>query len=84
MKTIRLTESQLHRLIETSSTNVPNFDNGDIKDYNGYEVTATSNVTNQDGEKEYGKPTTTDKFQSNLTTQNNYGLNTRVTNRRMP
>jgi hypothetical protein len=82
MRTIRLTESQLHRLIE-KVIGAPNFENGDVKEYNGSEVTTTCNVTNQDGEKEYGKPLTTDKFGSNLTTQNNYGLNTRTSNHRM-
>lgn len=82
MKTIRLTESQLHKLIE-KVIGAPNFENGDVKEYSGSEIFTTSNITNQDGEKEYGKPLTSDEFGADLTKQNNYGLNTRTSNHRM-
>lgn len=77
---IRLTESQLHRLIE----NAPNFDGGDIKEYGGFEINPTKIITKQDGDKTYGKPKTTDKVQDDLATQNYYGLNVRVSNNRLP
>lgn len=83
MKTIRLTESQLHRLIENNIVGAPNFDGGDIKEYNGNEINATTNVTNQYGEQEYGTPKTTDKVQNDLSPQNNFGLNHRISNSRI-
>ena len=83
MKTIIITENQLKNLIEGSSIDAPNFNNGDIKEFNDSEVMTTTNVTNQDCYKNYGKPTVTDKVQATLSPQNNWS-NSRLSNRRMP
>lgn len=70
MRRIKLTESQFKNLLESNSISAPDFQGGDIKEYPGSEVSTTSNVTNQNGEIEYGKPTDTDKIQKTLTLQN--------------
>lgn len=70
MRRIKLTESQFKNLLESNSIGAPDFQGGDIKEYPGSEVSTTSNVTNQNGEIEYGEPTDTDKIQKTLTLQN--------------
>jgi hypothetical protein len=71
MKIIKLNEEQFQRLFENnSSTNVPSFNGGDIKQYLGSEVSTTTTVTNADGELDYGEQPTTDDFAKQLTTQN--------------
>lgn len=70
MKTIKLNENQFIKLLESNGDGSPNFLNGDLKEYPSSEVTTTANVTNSDGELEYGKPTDTDKIQKTLAMQN--------------
>lgn len=70
MKLIKLTESQFKTLLEANGVSAPDFEGGDLKEYPGSEVSATANVTNQDGELEYGKPTDMDKIQKTLAIQN--------------
>lgn len=70
MKTIKLTESQFNRLMEANGSGAPNFNGGDLKEYLGSEVSTTANISNQDGEMEYGKPMTTDELQDDMTVQN--------------
>lgn len=70
MKIIRLNENQLFKLLESNSNSAPNFNNGDVKEYNGSEVMTTANVTSPDGEEEYGKPTDADKIQKSMAMQN--------------
>lgn len=69
MKVIKLTESQFKKIIMFEST-VPSFNGGDLKEYPGSETSVTANVTNSDGEKEYGEPTDADKIQKKLAIQN--------------
>lgn len=59
MKRIIITEEQLQMLSETPLIG----GYGDVKEYPGSEVSATSNVTDTNGEVEYGKPKMTDKVQ---------------------
>lgn len=66
MKKIRITEEQMNRLFEGNGSAAPNFNGGDLKEYPGSEVLATSNVHNSDGELEYGNPTDTDKVQKDI------------------
>lgn len=70
MKIVRLNENQLIKLLESNTNSAPNFNNGDVKDFVGSEVTTTANVTTPDGETEYGKPTDTDKLQKTMAMQN--------------
>ena len=70
MKLIKLTESQFSSLLEAAVGNAPDFNGGDIKEYPSSEVSTTANVTNANGEIEYGKPTTTDKISDTLSIQN--------------
>ena len=70
MKLIKLTESQLKTLLEANGVTAPNFDGGDLKEFPGSEVSTTANVTNQDGELEYGKQPTSDELAKIHTIQN--------------
>ena len=70
MKTIKLNEKQLFKLIETKGVSAPSFDNGDICEFPGSQVTTTSNVHNADGDIEYGKQPTSDDVQDMLALQN--------------
>ena len=70
MKLIKLTESQLKTLLEANGVTAPNFDGGDLKEFPGSEVSTTANVTNQDGELEYGKQPTSDEIAKIQTIQN--------------
>ena len=70
MKTIHLTESQFIRLMESNGISYPNYEGGDLKEFPGSEVFTTCNVTNSNGELEYGKPVDTDDVQDDLTIQN--------------
>lgn len=57
MKKIKLTESQFRRLFESDS-NIPSFDDGDVKEY-GYghrEVSSSAIVHDSEGHPEYGDP----------------------------
>lgn len=73
MKTIRINESQFNRLLEVNGNEAPSFEGGDIKEFPGSEVSATSNITDVEGNPKYGKPKHTDKVQNSLTTQNYFG-----------
>lgn len=59
MKIIRLTESQLKRLVESEMA--PNFNGGTVKEYPGSEVSTTTTVTDSDGNPKFGKPRNTDR-----------------------
>jgi hypothetical protein len=83
MKIIKLTESQFKTILEANGVVAPNFDGGDLKEYPGSEVSTTANVTNQDGELEYGFMPTTDKY-ANTQTPQNYLANGRLRTRPMP
>lgn len=72
MKIIKLNESQFQRIFEGQGGNVPAFNGGDLKEYPNSEVTTTTNITNSNGELEYGKQPTTDDFANDLTPQNYY------------
>lgn len=69
-RTIKITESQFKKLIEANSPLAPNFDNGDVKEYLGSEVTTTSNVTDSEGVPQYGKQPTADELQNTMAIQN--------------
>jgi hypothetical protein len=84
MKIIKLQESQFQRVFEGKNGNqVPSFNGGDMKEYNGSETKTTTNITNSNGDIEYGKQPTTDEFANQLTTQSYYAnrlKNSRVGN----
>lgn len=67
MKVIRLTESQFHRLFESNAA--PSFDDEDIKEYNGSEVSTTANVQDSDGNVKYGHMPDSDEFANKQTYQ---------------
>lgn len=69
-RTIIVTEAQFKKLIEATSPLAPNFDNGDVKEYPGSEVSTTANVTDADGIPQYGKMPTADEIQNSLAIQN--------------
>lgn len=79
MKLIKLTESQLKTLLEANGVTAPNFDGGDLKEFPGSEVSTTANVTNQDGELEYGKQPTSDEI-AKIQTIQNYWANASLKN----
>lgn len=83
MKVIKLTESQFNTLLEANGVSAPNFDGGDLKEFPGSEVSTTANITNQDGELEYGKQPTSDEFAKMQTIQN-YWANGSLRNKPMP
>ena len=83
MKIIKLTESQFKTILEANGVVAPNFDGGDLKEYPGSEVSTTANVTNHDGELEYGHMPTSDEFAKTQTIQN-YWANSSLRNRPMP
>lgn len=70
MKLIKLTESQFKTLLEANGVSAPNFEGGDLKEFPGSEVSTTANVTNQDGELDYGKQPTSDEIAKMQTIQN--------------
>lgn len=70
MKTIKINESQFYKIFEASDAKAPDFNGGDVHEFNGSEVATTANVTNIDGDETYGKQPTTDKLADDLTTQN--------------
>lgn len=73
---IIVSENQFSRLLELTSHEAPTFNGGDIKEYPSHEVATTANVSTDDEDIEYGKPTTADKIQQTLTPQNYwYGRN---------
>ena len=72
MKIIKLNESQFQRIFEGQNGNIPAFNGGDLKEYPGSEVSTTTNITNSNGELEYGEQPTTDDFADQLTPQNYY------------
>ena len=71
MKNIIITEAQFNRLFETSA---PSFDNGDVVEFPGSQISTTATVHDSDGEAKYGKMPTTDKVSKSMTPQN-YWLN---------
>lgn len=81
MKTIRINEAQFQRLLEINGTEAPSFEGGDIKEFPGSEVSATTNISDVEGNPKYGKPKTTDKVQNDLTAQNYFINNSRRTTR---
>ena len=83
MKLIKLTESQFKTLLEVNGVSAPSFEGGDLKEFPGSEVSTTANVTNPDGEPEYGKQPTTDEFGKMQTIQH-YWANGSLRNRPMP
>lgn len=69
MKKIKITESQYKRIFE--SDGVVGLDaNSDIKKYNPSEVSTTANITDPDGNTEYGKPIETDNVSKQMVIQN--------------
>lgn len=84
MKIIKLQENQFQRIFEgDNKTIAPSFNNGDIKEYPGSEVSTSTHLTNSNDELEYGEQPTTDDFANQQTTQNYYatGLkNSRIAN----
>ena len=68
-KTIIITESQYDRLLCLLEDNIPDYDDGDIKEYLGSEVSTTTTVHDNDGNPKYGKMPTTDKVSNELTPQ---------------
>ena len=79
MKLIKLTESQFKTLLEANGVSAPNFEGGDLKEFPGSEVSTTANVTNQDGELEYGKQPTSDEI-AKIQTIQNYWANSSLRN----
>ena len=71
-KTIILTEDQWVRLttILEGDSGAPDYDDGDIKEYPGSEVSTASVVHDTDGNPKYPKMPTTDKVADELTPQN--------------
>lgn len=69
MKRIIISENQFNRLMEANSEDAPTFDNTDIKEYPGSEVSTTAHVTDPDGDIKYGKQPTTDKVQRSISPQ---------------
>lgn len=67
MKVIKLTESQFHRLFESSLA--PSFDDDDVKEYNGSEVSTTANVHDANGNLNYGHMPNSDEFADTQTYQ---------------
>lgn len=70
MKIIKLNEDQLNRLIETANTSAQGFNNGDVKEYQGSEISTSANISSPEGNIEYGKPIDTDDIQKQLAIQN--------------
>lgn len=66
MKKIKLTENQLHKLIENIAAPYQN----SVKEYPNSEVTTNTTITQTDGDADYGKPTNTDDVQDTLAIQN--------------
>lgn len=68
MKTIKLNESQLKRLMEYTSSlggDAPST----VQEFPGSTVSATANIDDTNGDVTYGTPKTTDKVQNDLTNQ---------------
>jgi len=86
MKTIKLTENQLHlftKIIE-SQTGAPDFEDGDIKEFGDSTENGTSaTIQDDEGNPKYGKNPTADKISSRLTAQN-YWANSMNGSRMMP
>lgn len=74
MKVIKLRESQFRTLIGESGE-APSFDGGDLREFPGSEIFTTANVTNSDGEIEYGEMPTSDDYANTQTPQNWYRAN---------
>lgn len=71
MKIIKLQESQFHRIFEgDNKSQVPSFNGGDMTEFNDSETSTSTNITNSNGEIEYGKQPTTDEFANTQCTQN--------------
>lgn len=67
MKRIQISESQYSRLFEAET--VPMYDDGDIREYPGSEISTTAVVTSSDGEPEYGEQPVGDELGNTLTPQ---------------
>lgn len=69
MKVIKLTESQLKRLVEIESA--PDFNNGDVKEYGSpSEISTTTTVHDSDGNPQYGHMPDTEEIGDSLAVQN--------------
>lgn len=68
-KTIIITEAQYNRLLTILEGDVPDYDDGDIKEYLGSEVSTTTTIHNNDGDPKYGKMPNTDEVSNQLTPQ---------------
>ena len=69
MKSIIISETQYNRLINLVEENIPDLDDGDIKEFPGSEVSTTSTIHDQNGNPKYGKMPTTDKIGNEVTPQ---------------
>ena len=81
MKRIIMSEAQFQRLMEITNGDAPTFDSN-VKEYQGSEVFATTNVTDMEGNPEFGDPQMTDKFSQSLSPQSYW--NSRNRRRIMP
>ena len=70
MKIIMISESQFNKLMEGEGACIPSFNGGNMKKYIGSEVSTTANVTNADGELEFGEQPTSDDFANQQAIQN--------------
>lgn len=82
MKVIKLRESQMMRLIESETA--PNFNDGDIKEYPGSEVSTTTAVHDDDGNPKYGKQEDTDDILGDFLAMQNWWANAHNGARVMP
>ena len=56
-------------LVNLIEDGVPDYDDGDIKEYPGSEVSTTTTIHDSDGSPEYGEMPTTDEIGNELTPQ---------------
>ena len=68
MKKIKLNESQLHRLLEYTSS-LGGDSPSTVQEFPGSTVSATATIDDANGEVTYGEPKTMDKVQKDLTNQ---------------
>ena len=74
MKTIKLTESQIRMIIESSSIDGIGFDkDNNIPDYADHgEVSVSTNISKEDGDEELSKPIKTDDVMNDMSPQSNF------------
>lgn len=68
MKHIIINEHQFSILMENEAA--PDFEDGDIKEYSGDEISTTATVQDDEGNPKYGKMHDTDQLGNFLTNQN--------------